>query len=160
MSIRARIRSFLGVSSILTAIAESKRALAESFYEALHTIPSEPALATVTFMGVTIDEEKMARSDRFALLSSSVACARQIAFGIESFIERGETKTLVINDLQFPVGHCCFFISGHPHLVIKNVTIGNDSVCANLSGKKHGWLGKAVGVGVHINVTIEYKREP
>lgn len=146
--IKAHVQKFLGITGLQSSLVDVLNSMRESIVEACYSVLTarEPYLACVTFMADTVDDD----------IGRGVAKATRTGFGAETFILPGETKTILV-PIQRLVGHCFFFVSGHPNIVITEVLVANDHQMSNTDGLKFGRFDKAVRPGDELRVTLAFR---
>lgn len=130
---------------VLFALDLKLNSMRDSIIEACQDVLTarEPYLACVTFLADTVNHEQQP-----TFLPTT--------FGVEVFISPGESKEVVVPTHRL-VGHCTYFVSGHPNIVITSVVVRNDHQMANSEGVKFGRIYNSINPGEHLRITIAFR---
>lgn len=148
MTIRDQFQKLVGMPDFLRVMTTALNAMKREIIEACQDVLTarEPYLACVTFVGNTFTDDP-----------KNPTQLRPTSFGAECFLYPGDEKNIVVPHPQRPVGHVCYFVSGHPNIVIKSMAIDNMIQNSSVASHKFGQIGKAIEVGANIVVTVSFR---
>ena len=154
MNIRKHVQNFLGISELqhefLRTTVTTINSMRQHIVQTCREIAAErsPSLACVTFMGEMVDHD----NDHGLGTPKTIPTS----FGAELFMSPGEARTVMV-PVQNIVGRICFFVSGHPNIVITGVVMANQYQVSNTDGIKFGRLRSAISPGEMLVVHLVFR---